>query len=80
MQATTYEDVDLSTFLNSSTNGHLTATGNVLAIQTLMSSPTDGDMLVVPELCQMTSVIGGEHIFSTPTPGMPTPWATCSPT
>ena len=28
-------------FLNSATTGHLTATGNVLAIQVLMSSPTD---------------------------------------
>ena len=26
-------------------------------------------MLVVPELAQMTSVVGGEHTFSTPTPG-----------
>ena len=42
VQATTYENVDISSFLNSATNGHLTATGNVLAIQVLMSSPTDG--------------------------------------
>ncbi|MGA2068975.1 MAG: lamin tail domain-containing protein, partial [Thermoguttaceae bacterium] len=74
VQATTYEDVDVSKFLNSSTTGHLTATGNVLAIQVLLSaadlsSPTDGDMLVVPELGQITSVIGGDHVFSTPTPG-----------
>ena len=54
VQATTYENVDLSRFLNSATNGHLTATGNVLAIQVLLSSATDGDMLVVPELAQMT--------------------------
>ena len=35
VQATTYEDVDVSSFLNSATTGHLTATGNVLAIQVL---------------------------------------------
>ena len=40
VQATTYEDVDVSSFLNSATTGHLTATGNVLAIQVLMSSAT----------------------------------------
>ena len=69
VQATTYENVDVSSFLNAATTGHLMATGNVLAIQVLMSSNTDGDMLVVPELAQMTSVVGGDHIFSTPTPG-----------
>ncbi len=72
VQATTYENVDLSSFL---TNGKLSAAAgnaNTLAIQVLLSSnslTTDGDMLVVPELGQMTSVIGGDHIFSTPTPG-----------
>ena len=71
VQATTYENVDVSSFLNSATTGHLTATGNVLAIQVLMSSNTDGDMLVVPELAQMTSVVGGDFIYSTPTPGAP---------
>ncbi|MGA2501636.1 MAG: CotH kinase family protein, partial [Tepidisphaeraceae bacterium] len=69
VQATTYEDIDLSSFLNSATTGHLAAAGNVLAIQVLMSSPTDGDMLVVPELAQVTSVLGGQHVFATPTPG-----------
>ena len=77
VQATTYEDVDVSSFLNSATTGHLTATGNVLAIQVLMSSATlaslssadaTGAMLVVPELAQMTSVVGGNFIYSTPTP------------
>ena len=55
VQATTYEDVDLSSFLNSSTTGHLTATGNVLAIQVLSASASPTHMLVVPELAQMTS-------------------------
>ena len=72
IQATTYENVNLSAFLNSATTGHLTATGNVLAIQVLLSTfsttTPDGDMLVVPELAQMTSVVGGDHIFSAPTP------------
>ena len=69
VQATTYENVDVSSFLNSATTGHLAATGNVLAIQVLMSSSVDGDLLVVPELAQMTSVVGGDHVFDTPTPG-----------
>src|SRR5208337_1730171 len=71
VQATTFENVDVSSFLNVATPGHLTATGNVLAIQVLMSSNTDGDMLVVPELAQMTSTVGGDFIYSMPTPGGP---------
>ena len=51
VQATTYEDVDISSFLNSATAGHLTATGNVLAIQTLMATPTDhGPLRVARDL------------------------------
>ena len=144
VQATTYEDVDVSVVPESGTTGHLTATGNVLAIQTLLAPPAEtissitysgttatvtttsangyctgdqvqiagatpaqydglftitvtggqhlhvhdvrsrrrrtprsGDdrrptttsLLVVPELCQMTSVIGGDFIYSAPTPG-----------
>ena len=71
VQAATYQDIDLSSFLNSGTKGHLTATGNVLAIQTLMATPTDQTLLVEPELCQLTSVVGGDFIYSTPTPGTP---------
>ena len=63
VQATTYENVNVSRFLNSATTGHLTATGNVLAIQVLMSSNTDGDMLVVPELAQMTRRGGRLHLL-----------------
>ncbi len=73
VQATTYEDVDVSAFLNSNTLGHLTTTGtNVLAVQVLLSSnslTTDGDMLVVPELAQVSVTQAGIHFFSTPTPG-----------
>ena len=83
MQATAYEDVDVSSFLNSATTGHLTATGNVLAIQVLLStfstSSPDGDMLVVPELAQMTSTVGGDHVFSTPTPGAANPLGDAQP-
>ncbi len=72
VQATTYEDVDLTSFLNSSTTGHLTATGNVLAIQVLMASYSEQQMLVLPELAQMTSVVSqGDFIYSTPSPGAP---------
>ncbi len=71
VQATTYENVDVSSFLNPATTGCLTATGNVLAIQVLMASKTATQMLVVPELAQMTSVVGGDFIYSTPTPGAP---------
>ncbi len=145
VQASTYEDIDLSSYLNSGTTGHLTATNNVLAIQTLMApsaaissitysgttatvtttsasgyftgdevqiagatpavydglfaitvtgtdtftytlpstpttnasgasmtaTPASQSLLVLPELCQMTSVIAGDHVYSTPTPGAP---------
>ena len=72
VQADTYEDIDLSSFLNSSTTGHLTATGNVLAIQVLLNSYSETQMLVVPELAQMTSVVSqGDFIYSTPTPARP---------
>ena len=72
VQATTCEDVDLTSFLNSSTTGHLTATGNVLAIQVLMASFSAQQMFVSPELAQMTSVVsGGDFICSTPSPGAP---------
>ncbi|MGA2068682.1 MAG: lamin tail domain-containing protein, partial [Thermoguttaceae bacterium] len=71
VQANTYEDVDISSFLNSSTTGHLTATGNVLAIQVFMDSFTEDQMLAVPELAEITSVIGGDFIYSTPSPGTP---------
>ncbi len=73
VQATTYEDVDLSSFLNANTTGHLTATGNVLAIQVLASSTSPTQMLVVPELAQMTSTIGGDFIFATPSPAAANP-------
>ena len=71
VQATTYENVDVSAFLNSGTTGHLMATGNVLAIQVMKSSLADGDMLVVPELSQIVSTQMGNHFFATPTPGTP---------
>jgi hypothetical protein len=65
IQATSYEDVNVSSFI-----GDLTTTGtNVLAIQVLMSSNSDGDMLVVPELAtQIPNLIGSDHVFATPTP------------
>ena len=69
VQATTFETFDVSAFLNSGTTGHLTATGNVLAIQVMTSSLSDNDLLVVPELSQIVSTQLGNHFFATPTPG-----------
>ena len=71
VQATTFENIDVSSFLNSGTTGHLMASGNVLAIQVMKSSLVDGDMLVVPELSQIVSTLEGNHFFVTPTPGTP---------
>jgi hypothetical protein len=68
-QATTFENIDVSAFLNSGTAGHLTATGNVLAIQVMKSSLAEGDLLVVPELSQIVTAQLGNHFFATPTPG-----------
>ena len=69
VQATTFETFDVSSFLNSATTGHLTASGNVLAIQVMKSSLSDGDILVVPELSQIVSTQLGNQFFATPSPG-----------
>lgn len=69
VQATSFETVDLSAWLNAATPGHLQATGNVLAIQTLLSSSQDADLLIVPEISQIESTELGDHFFATPTPG-----------
>ena len=69
VQATTYQDVDLTSFLSSMTTGHLTATGDVLAIQVLLSADTNTQMLVLPVLCQMSTALGPSFVFATPTPG-----------
>ena len=70
VQATTYEDIDVSSFLNAATTGHITTTGtNVLAVQVLLHSNSDTDMLAVPELGQITSAVAGDFIYSTPSPG-----------
>ena len=69
VQTTTYEDVDISSFLNSATTGHLMATGNVLAIQSLLASTADANLLVLPEISQLTITQEGLHFFSQATPG-----------
>ena len=70
VQDTTCEDVDISSFLNSSTTGHLTATGNVLAVQTLMATPADPDLFVSPAITANISITqAGLHDFATPSPG-----------
>jgi hypothetical protein len=69
VQDTTYEDVDISSFLNPGTSGHLTATGNVLAIQTLMATTTDPDLFVSPAISAISIAQAGLHTFATPSPG-----------
>ncbi|MGO9111484.1 MAG: CotH kinase family protein, partial [Thermoguttaceae bacterium] len=69
VQDTTYQNVDISSFLNSATTGHLTATGNVLAIQTLMATPTDLDLFVSPAISEISITQAGLHTFAQPTPG-----------
>lgn len=71
VQNTIYENVDVSSFLNTATTGHLTATGNVLAIQTLLRTPTDANLFVMPALGQITITPAGMHFFAKPTPGLP---------
>jgi fibronectin type 3 domain-containing protein len=68
-QATTFEDVDLSSFLNSATTGALMATGNVLAIQTLTATPTDQTLFVLPEISSISITQSGLHYFNQPSPG-----------
>jgi hypothetical protein len=70
-QCTTFENFDVSAFLNAATTGHLMTTGNVLAIQVMKSSLSDGDLLLVPELSQIVVESAGNHFFVTPTPGTP---------
>ncbi|MFI5380370.1 MAG: lamin tail domain-containing protein, partial [Tepidisphaerales bacterium] len=66
LNVTTFENVDLTPYI-----GLLTATGNVLAIQAMNISATDGDMLVMPELSQMVLASAGQHVFAVPSPGTP---------
>ncbi|MFI5381383.1 MAG: lamin tail domain-containing protein, partial [Tepidisphaerales bacterium] len=66
LNATTFENVDLTAYISL-----LQPTGNVLAIQAMNVSATDGDMLVMPVLSQMVLTPVGEHIFAVPTPGAP---------
>ncbi len=65
-QAIVFENVNVSQRLNL-----LQPVGNVLAIQTMNFSATDGDLLVLPELSQIVYQGMGEHYFSNPTPGAP---------
>ena len=65
-EAIVFENVGISEYL-----GLLQPTGNVLAIQTLNFTPTDGDLLVLPELSQILYQGMGEHFFATPTPARP---------
>lgn len=63
-QAIVFENVNVSQYL------HLVQpAGNVLAIQSLNVSPSDGDLLVLPELSQIVYQGMGTHFFSVPTPG-----------
>lgn len=68
VQSSTFENVDVTAFLNSATTGHLLTVGNVLAIQVLKASTSDSNLLVVPELSQIVSTQSDLHFFATPTP------------
>ena len=65
VQGTTYEDWDLTPYISD-----LSSSGNnVLAIQTLMASPTDPNFFVMPELSAMAITTAGQQFFLPPTPG-----------
>ncbi|MGA2498880.1 MAG: lamin tail domain-containing protein, partial [Tepidisphaeraceae bacterium] len=68
VQSSTFENFDITAYLNPATPGHLQTTGNVLAIQLLNASATDGDMLLLPEISQIVSTQSAKHFFSTATP------------
>ncbi len=68
LQSSTFENIDITSYLNAATPGHILAAGNVLAIQLLNASPTDGDMLLLPEISQISTTQLGTHFFSTATP------------
>ncbi len=69
IQSTSYENVDVSQFLNPATVGALQATGNVLAVQILMASPNDTHLLVSPELSDTIITQDGPTYFADPSPG-----------
>jgi hypothetical protein len=69
VQSTTFETIDISYLLDAENPNHITATGNVLAIQVLRSSATDGDLLLLPEISTIVSTQLDNHFFRTPTPG-----------
>ena len=62
--AMTYEEIDVSAFLNLLRTGQ-----NVLAIQGLNFSAGDGDFLILPELVDIDYLGLGQHYFAAPTPG-----------
>jgi hypothetical protein len=65
VQATTYEDVDISSYLSLLS----TTTPNVLAVQTLMATPTDQDLFVSPAISEISIAQAGLHYFADATPG-----------
>ena len=70
IQSTSYENVDVSQFLNPGTAGTSKHTGtNVLAVQILMASPNDTHLLVVPELSYTVIGQDGLTYFADPSPG-----------
>ncbi|MFI5379426.1 MAG: PA14 domain-containing protein, partial [Tepidisphaerales bacterium] len=68
VQSSTFENIDITAYLNPATPGHLLATGNVLAVQLLNASAGDADMLLLPEISQIVSTQSGTHFFSPATP------------
>ncbi|MBN2475332.1 MAG: lamin tail domain-containing protein [Pirellulales bacterium] len=61
--AVVFEEIDISDYLGSLRTGT-----NVLAIHGLNVTPSDGDLLILPELVA-TSILDGPQYMTTPTPG-----------
>ncbi len=69
VQSSSFETIDLSSFLDPSNPNRLQPTGNVLAIQTLLAPGSDGDLLIAPKIARIASTTLDRHFFTTPTPG-----------
>jgi hypothetical protein len=68
VQSSTLSTIDISSFLDPENPHHLQTTGNVLAVQVLNASPTDADLLLLPEIAEIASTQGSYHFFAQPTP------------
>ena len=66
-----YDGLFTITVLNGNTFTYtMSAAPGSNASGAMTAASTNTSLLMVPELCQMTSVVGGDFIYSTPTPGV----------